>query len=102
VQGERHKGQANCQGISVQKGQGTLQKTYKIAVIPGIGTGPEVVAEGIKALKSAVSKRCGVQFDFKDFPAWRRAVPQQRTLLPDEVVEELKRRMPSTGGYRPP
>jgi len=26
-----------------------MKKTYQIAVIPGDGTGPEVVAEGIKA-----------------------------------------------------
>ena len=44
-----------------------MSKQYKIGVIPGDGTGPEVVAEGIKALK-ALSKRCGVQFDFKEFP----------------------------------
>ena len=27
-------------------------KTYNIAVIPGDGTGPEVVAEGLKVLKA--------------------------------------------------
>lgn len=31
-------------------------KTYKIAVIPGDGTGPEVVAEGMKVLKAASKK----------------------------------------------
>ena len=31
-------------------------KTYKIAVIPGDGTGPEVVTEGIKVLNAAASK----------------------------------------------
>ena len=29
---------------------------YKIAVIPGDGTGPEVVAEGLKVLKTASEK----------------------------------------------
>ena len=38
-------------------------KNYKIAVIPGDGTGPEVVAEGMKVLKSA-SKKFG--FDYKE------------------------------------
>jgi len=33
-------------------------KNYKIAVIPGDGTGPEVVAEGLKVLE-AVSQKCG-------------------------------------------
>jgi 3-isopropylmalate dehydrogenase len=49
----------------VDKGN-SMSKQYKIAVIPGDGTGPEVVAEGIKALK-ALSKRCGLQFEFKEF-----------------------------------
>jgi 3-isopropylmalate dehydrogenase len=38
-------------------------KNYKIAVIPGDGTGPEVVAEGLKVLK-AVSKKFG--FSYKE------------------------------------
>src|SRR3989338_10581402 len=37
--------------------------TYKIAVIPGDGTGPEVIREGLKVLK-AVSKKFG--FDYKE------------------------------------
>ena len=36
-----------------------MKKTYDIAVIPGDGTGPEVVAEGIKVLEAAAAK-----FDF--------------------------------------
>ena len=31
-------------------------KVYKIAVIPGDGTGPEVTAEAIKVLKAAADK----------------------------------------------
>ena len=38
-------------------------KNYKIAVIPGDGTGPEVVGEGLKVLKTA-SKKFG--FDYKE------------------------------------
>ena len=33
-----------------------MRKTYRIAVIPGDGTGPEVVAEGLKVLKAASEK----------------------------------------------
>jgi 3-isopropylmalate dehydrogenase len=36
-------------------------KSYKIAVIPGDGTGPEVVAEGLKVLKAA-SKKFGFNY----------------------------------------
>ena len=31
-------------------------KTYNIAVIPGDGTGPEVIGEGLKVLKAAAKK----------------------------------------------
>ncbi len=33
-----------------------MTKTYEIAVIPGDGTGPEVVAEGLKTLASVAAK----------------------------------------------
>ena len=33
-----------------------MGKTYKIAVMPGDGTGPEVVAEGLKVLQAAAAK----------------------------------------------
>jgi len=66
-----------------------MRKTYKIAVIPGDGTGPEVVAQGIKALK-ALSKRCGLQFEFKEFPLGGEQYLRKGTLLPEAVVEELR------------
>jgi 3-isopropylmalate dehydrogenase len=66
-----------------------MSKQYKIAVIPGDGTGPEVVAEGIKALK-ALSKRCGLKFEFKEFPLGGEEYLKRGTLLPEGVVEELK------------
>ena len=67
----------------------TMSKHYKIAVIPGDGTGPEVVAEGIKALK-ALSKRCGLQFEFEEFPLGGEQYLKKGTLLPEDVLEELK------------
>ena len=40
-----------------------MKKTYDIAVIPGDGTGPEVVAEGIKVLEAVAAKyNFGFQF----------------------------------------
>ena len=37
-----------------------MGKSYKIAVIGGDGTGPEVVVEGVKVLKAVAAK-----FDFQ-------------------------------------
>ncbi|MGD9280849.1 MAG: 3-isopropylmalate dehydrogenase [Desulfobacterales bacterium] len=40
-----------------------MKKTYDIAVIPGDGTGPEVVAEGVKVLEAVAAKfNFGFQF----------------------------------------
>jgi 3-isopropylmalate dehydrogenase len=62
---------------------------YQIAVIPGDGTGPEVVAEGIKALE-ALSKRCGVGFQFHDFPIGGEQYLKKGILLPDAMLDKLK------------
>ena len=64
-------------------------KNYKIAVIPGDGTGPEVVAEGLKSLEAAASK-----FNFKyettayDFGGDRYL--RTKEVLPESAVAELK------------
>ena len=42
-----------------------MTKTYKIAVVPGDGTGPEVVAEGVKILNALASK-CNFRLDFSE------------------------------------
>ncbi|MDP1069162.1 isocitrate/isopropylmalate family dehydrogenase, partial [Klebsiella pneumoniae] len=39
-----------------------MGKTYKLAIIPGDGTGPEVIAEGLKALQAA-GKKFGLTYD---------------------------------------
>lgn len=65
-----------------------MGKTYKIAVMGGDGTGPEVVAEGLKVLKAAAGK-----FDFKleltDFDYGGERYLRTGNVLPDNAVEEL-------------
>jgi len=41
-------------------------KTYKIAVLGGDGTGPEVVREGVKVLK-AIAPKEGFKVELADF-----------------------------------
>jgi len=43
-------------------------KKYKIAVIPGDGIGPEVIAEGIKVLNKVAQLDGGFAFEFTEFP----------------------------------
>jgi 3-isopropylmalate dehydrogenase len=65
-----------------------MSQTHNIAVIPGDGTGPEVVAQGIKALK-AVSRKCGMHFNFKEFGLGGEQYLNEGVLLPDDILEEL-------------
>ena len=67
----------------------TQNKSYKIAVMPGDGTGPEVVREGVKVL-GAVSKKFGLSFDFANFDFGGERYMKTGETLPDSAVEELR------------
>ncbi len=62
---------------------------YKIAVIPGDGTGPEVIREGIKVLK-AISEKYGIKFEFTEFDFGGERYLRTGETLPDSALEELK------------
>lgn len=64
--------------------------TYKIAVIGGDGTGPEVVAEGLKVLK-AVAKKYNFKYELKDFDFSGARYLKTGQLVTDEDVAELKK-----------
>jgi 3-isopropylmalate dehydrogenase len=66
-----------------------MPTTYRIAVIPGDGTGPEVVAEGIKAL-NALGPKCDLQFEFVSVDLGGDAYLKDGTLLPDTVIQDLQ------------
>jgi len=65
-------------------------KSYNIAVIPGDGTGPEVIKEGIKIL-DAVSKRLGFTLDFHYYDFGGDRYLRTGEILPDGAVAELKK-----------
>src|SRR5512136_2171998 len=67
-----------------------MQKAYNIAVIPGDGTGPEVVAEGLKVLK-AVSEKVGFRYQLQHFDVGGKRYLKTREILPDSVFDELKK-----------
>ncbi len=62
---------------------------YKIAVIPGDGTGPEVVNEGIKVLK-AIAKKFNIDFDFTFYDYGGDRYLKTGETIPDKDIEELK------------
>ncbi|NNK86415.1 MAG: 3-isopropylmalate dehydrogenase, partial [Desulfobacterales bacterium] len=66
-----------------------MTKTYEIAVIPGDGTGPEVVQEGIKVL-NAVAKKCGFNLNYKYFNLGGEHYKDTGEILSDGILESLK------------
>ena len=67
-----------------------MGKTYQIGVIPGDGTGPEVVAEGIKVL-NAVGEKAGIGFDYHTYPFGGDHYLKTGETLPASAVDELSR-----------
>ncbi len=66
-----------------------MKRNYRIAVIPGDGTGPEVVREGIKVLETA-GKRFDFTMDFHSFDIGGDRYLATGEILPDSVLEELR------------
>jgi len=62
---------------------------YKIAVIAGDGTGPEVTAEAVKVLKVAAEK-FGFKYESTDFDFGGERYMRTGETLPDTAVEELR------------
>lgn len=63
---------------------------YKIAVIPGDGTGPEVIREGLKALE-AVGRKYKFQYETKIFDFGGERYLKTGKTLEDKDVDELKK-----------
>ena len=66
-----------------------MAKTYKIAVLPGDGTGPEVAAEGVKVLKAAAQK-FGFKLHLTNYDFGGERYKRTEETLPDSALEELK------------
>ncbi len=62
---------------------------YRIAVVPGDGTGPEVVAEGIKVLQAAAKKE-NITLDLTYYDLGGARYLKTGETLPDSVLEELR------------
>ena len=62
---------------------------YKIAVIPGDGTGPEVVAEGLKVL-DAVAKVKGFTTETVEYDLGGERYLKTGEVLPDSVLDEFR------------
>jgi 3-isopropylmalate dehydrogenase len=62
---------------------------YKIAVIPGDGTGPEVVNEAVKVLAAAAQKY-GIKYETVNYDLGGKRYRRTGEILPDSIVQELR------------
>jgi 3-isopropylmalate dehydrogenase len=65
-------------------------KSYDIALIPGDGTGPEVLREGVKVLDTA-ARKFGVKLNFTDYDFGGERYMKTGETLPDSAIAEFKK-----------
>ena len=65
--------------------------TYKIAVIPGDGIGPEVIDEGVKVLNEVASLDGSFRFDFTYFPWGCEYYKETGRMMAENGIEELSK-----------
>ena len=67
-----------------------MAKNYKIAVIPGDGTGPEVTNEAVKVLKAAAGK-FKFKIDLTNYDFGGERYKRTGEILPDSTIDELRK-----------
>ena len=65
-------------------------QTYKIAVIPGDGIGPEVIREGVRVLEEVARLDGGFRFEFTWFPWGCDHYRQTGRMMAEDGMEQLK------------
>lgn len=66
-----------------------MGKRHRIGIIPGDGTGPEVVIEGLKVL-NAVAEKMGISWDLIQYDFGGERYLRTGEMLPDSSIEELR------------
>ncbi|MCL1972105.1 MAG: 3-isopropylmalate dehydrogenase [Endomicrobia bacterium] len=66
-----------------------MSKMYKIAQLPGDGTGPEVLREGVKAVEAAAKKN-NFKIEWTPYDLGGERYMKTGEILPDSVVSEFK------------
>ncbi|MGB7569051.1 MAG: 3-isopropylmalate dehydrogenase [Chitinivibrionales bacterium] len=64
-------------------------KSYNIALMPGDGTGPEVLREGVKVL-NATGAKYDIKLNFENFDFGGERYKRTGETLPEKAIEELK------------
>lgn len=67
-----------------------MSKSYNIALIPGDGTGPEVLNEGLKVINAAASK-FGFKMNYQNFDFGGERYKRTGETLPDSAIQDVKK-----------
>ena len=67
-----------------------MAKSYDIAVIPGDGTGPEVIAEAKKTLDAA-AKRFNFKLNYTEYDFGGERYKRTGEVLPDSAIDEIRK-----------
>jgi 3-isopropylmalate dehydrogenase len=70
--------------------KGSTMKTRNIALVPGDGTGPEVLREGVKVLDAACVKY-GVKLNYTNYDFGGERYMKTGETLPDSAIEEFRK-----------
>ena len=63
---------------------------YKVAVIPGDGVGPEVIAEGRKVLDAVAANTAGLSFRYADYPWGSDYYRETGLLMPEDGLNQIE------------
>jgi tartrate dehydrogenase/decarboxylase/D-malate dehydrogenase len=66
-------------------------REYSIAVIPGDGIGPEVIAAGLQVLHALEARMRGFRLNIEEFPWGSDYYRQRGTMMPEDGLECLRR-----------
>jgi 3-isopropylmalate dehydrogenase len=76
--------------MSSNKNMGAIMKNeYNVALLPGDGTGPEVLAEGVKVVQAA-SHKFGFNTKFTRYDLGGERFKKTGEVLPDSIINELR------------
>jgi len=65
-------------------------KTYRIALLPGDGIGPDVVEAGVRVLREVEARRNDAKFEFEEFSVGATEYLRSGDPLPQAVLERLQ------------
>ena len=67
-----------------------MPPTFRIAVLPGDGIGPDVIGEAVKVLRSVETQLGGVHFELEEFSVGAGEYLRSGDPLPPETFERCK------------